>query len=269
MLVSGQLFHNIRQFNVLPPNELSDHSLISTSIETNYNFLHREKYKTTPSPGKYLWNNESKASYLNALQDNEAEQQISNLNKLVDSSNVDTNILVDRLTNIYITAADKAIIFRKSQLPSKRKCKKKPNWVNKDCLILRKEVRNLGQKITKNPNNCALKQAYVTAKRTYNRLRKTLRTQFFNSLANEINSLNPNNSRQFWNKLKESKAKSVDATTNSTSDFVDHYKSLLNMHNPLEDRFDQKIDNQSLQQNNPLDYPFTSNLTKSNRASVN
>lgn len=83
MLVSGQLFHNIR-FNVLPPNELSDHSLISTSIETNYNFLHREKYKTTPSPGKYLWNNKSKTSYLNALLDNKAEQQISNLNELVD-----------------------------------------------------------------------------------------------------------------------------------------------------------------------------------------
>lgn len=34
MLVSGQLVHNIR-LNVLPPNELSDHSLINTSIETN------------------------------------------------------------------------------------------------------------------------------------------------------------------------------------------------------------------------------------------
>lgn len=83
MLVSGQLFHNIR-FNVLPPNELSDHSLISTSIETNKKFLHREKYKTTPSPRKYLWNNKSKTSYLNALLDNKAEQQISNLNELVD-----------------------------------------------------------------------------------------------------------------------------------------------------------------------------------------
>lgn len=31
------------------------------------------------------------------------------------------------------------------------------------------------------------------------------------------------------------------------------------MHNLLNDRFDQKIDNQSLQQNKPLDYPFTSN----------
>lgn len=88
---------------------------------------------------------------------------------------------------------------------------------------MRKEVRNLGQITTRNPNNGALKQAYVTAKRTYNRLRKTLRTQFFNSLGNEINSLNPNNSRQFWNKLKESKAKSVDATTITTSEFVDHY----------------------------------------------
>lgn len=34
------------------------------------------------------------------------------------------------------------------------------------------------------------------------------------------------------------------------------------MHNPLEDRFDQKIDNQTLQQNNPLDYPFTFNEIK-------
>lgn len=103
-----------------------------------------------------------------------------------------TNTLVARLTTIYmyITAANKAIIFRKSQIPSKRKCKKKPNWVNKICLLLRQEVWNLGKKkVTKSPNNCALKQAYVNAKRTYQRLMKTIRTQFFNSLANGINSL--------------------------------------------------------------------------------
>lgn len=147
-----------------------------------------------------------------------------------------TNTLVARLTTIYmyITAANKAIIFRKSQIPSKRKCKKKPNWVNKTCLLLRQEVWNLGKKkVTKSQNNCALKQAYVTVKRTFNRLRKTLRTQFFNSFPNEMISLNPNDSRQFWNKFKESKAKSVDATSITTSEFVDHYKSLLNMHNPL------------------------------------
>lgn len=57
-------------------------------------------------------------------------------------ANVDTNTLVDRLTSIYmyITAANTAIIFRKSQIPSKRKCKKMPNWVNKICLLLRQEV---------------------------------------------------------------------------------------------------------------------------------
>lgn len=40
--------------------------------------------------------------FFNALQDHETEQQISNLNELVESTNVDTNILVARLTNIYI-----------------------------------------------------------------------------------------------------------------------------------------------------------------------
>lgn len=47
---------------------------------------------------------------------------------------------------MYITAANKAIIFRKSQIPSNRKCKKNPNWVNKICLLLRQEERNLGKK---------------------------------------------------------------------------------------------------------------------------
>lgn len=48
------------------------------------------------------------------------------------------NILVARLTNIYYRYwANKAIIFRNSQIISKRKCKKKPNWVNEECLLLR------------------------------------------------------------------------------------------------------------------------------------
>lgn len=37
-----------------------------------------------------------KAYYLNEVLDNVAEQQMSNLNELVDSTNVDTNNLVDR-----------------------------------------------------------------------------------------------------------------------------------------------------------------------------
>lgn len=140
--------------------------------------------------------------------------KFQNLNEFVDFLNVDTNILVDRLTNIYITAANKAIIFRKSQILSKRKSKINPNWVNKDWLLIRST--KFKPKNYKKTNNCALKQAYVTAKKTYHRLRKTLRAQFFKSIANKKNSLNPNNSWQFGI-------------------------------------------NQSLQQNNPLDYPFTSN----------
>lgn len=48
----------------------------------------------------------------------------SNLKDLADSTNVDTNILANRLTKVCITAANKAILFRKSQIPFKRKCKK-------------------------------------------------------------------------------------------------------------------------------------------------
>lgn len=78
----------------------------------------------------YLWNKESKSYYLYALLDIEAQQQMANLNELVDSTNVDSNVLVDRLTNIlyYILLQQiKPFLFIKVKFPVRESVRKNPN----------------------------------------------------------------------------------------------------------------------------------------------
>lgn len=85
--------------------------------------------------------------------------------------------------------------------------------MSKDCSLLRKEVRNLGKKVQKYPNNCELRHAFVNCIKTYNKLRKSLKSNFYNYIADEINSLSPQNSKKFWNKIKENKVRKTNAET--------------------------------------------------------
>jgi hypothetical protein len=62
----------------------------------------------------------------------------------------------------------------------------------------------------------------------YNKLRKNLKKQFYNSFVNKINELHPNDSKSFWqspNKLK--KGNNQQQTTINDVEWVEHYKSLL------------------------------------------
>ena len=115
-------------------------------------------------------------------------------------------------------------------LPQKLLKPKKP-WMSNNCLLLRREVRSLGKKLQKNPNDIWTRHSYCSHVREYNKLKKQLKKQYFSSFIEEINNIAPNNSKQFWQSLNKIKKRPTESSSSiSESEWVNHYKSLLNDH---------------------------------------
>ena len=82
----------------------------------------------------------------------------------------------------------------------KRKSKKtRPQkvWMSNDCLLLRKEVRSLGNRLAKEPNNNALRLTFCNCRREFNKLKNKLKKGFFESSIQQINDVDPKNTKFF------------------------------------------------------------------------
>jgi hypothetical protein len=71
----------------------------------------------------------------------------------------------------------KNILFLNKQSVKRKSKKAKPNtvWMSKDCLLLRKEVRFLGNRLPKEPNNNALRLTFCNCRRKFNKLKNKLK----------------------------------------------------------------------------------------------
>jgi hypothetical protein len=77
---------------------------------------------------------------------------------------------------------------------AKRKKKaipKKKEWMSNDGLMLRKELRSLACRLAKNPNNNPLRLTFCNCRREFNKLRNKLKKDFFNSIIQQIEEVNP------------------------------------------------------------------------------
>ena len=117
MLATNHVFHNVHYFKVLPPTELSDHSLICTSLKTIIN-NDRENYvnnnsKYSPVNGRFTWSDQCKYAYQTALVEEDSVNEILELNELIEDSNFsDMNKINYKLTDIYTKAASKTLQFK-------------------------------------------------------------------------------------------------------------------------------------------------------------
>ncbi|KAK3098499.1 hypothetical protein FSP39_020088 [Pinctada imbricata] len=226
------------------------------SIHTVYENVHKLK-------GRFEWSDNCKEAYLIAMSDDESVSKILELDSLLkDPTQMDVNMLSDKLNNIYIKAAYKTVQFRKVH-HRKKKIKSKP-WITHDINRLRKEVRSLGKKLHDEPNNCFTLASYCKAKREFNKLRKKLRKDYYEAITGQINNLDSKSANEFWKLINKHKSSSTNTDVNPTEGmklFVDHYKSLLNdkevSPNNADELLPLNIDN-----NKPLDFPFTHKETK-------
>ena len=84
--------------------------------------------------------------------------------------------------------------IKKKHVPGRKvkKARPKKTWMSSNCLLLRMKVRSIGKKLR-------IKHTFSNCIKEYNKLRKNLKKQFYNSFVNKINELYPDDSKSFGN----------------------------------------------------------------------
>ena len=146
-------------------------------------------------------------------------------------------------------------VKRKSR---KARCKKV--WMSNDCLLLIKEVHSLGYRLAKEPKNNALWLTFCNCRREFNKLKNKLKKGFFESLIQQINDVDPKNTKDFWNNINNYKKKNnICDSSISSKQLQNHYKKLLvNEEDDDSKIVHGKIEESDISQNEDyiLDAPF-------------
>jgi len=151
--------------------------LISINIQCENKSSNVEEEKLWSLPGTFKWSNQNKDLYIDSLIEPDNLENILSLNKLLDDDSFnDTDFLVDKTNDIYIQAATKSISFncniQKQNVKRKsKKARPKKVWMSNNCLLLRKEVRSLGNRLAKEPNSNALRLTFCNCRREFNKLK--------------------------------------------------------------------------------------------------
>jgi hypothetical protein len=94
---------------------------------------------------------------------------------------------------------------------------------------MRQEIRSLGKRLQKDPMNTFLRHTYSIHVKQYNRLKKSLKSAFYKTFIDKINTLDHKEGTSFWNSINSPKNNNNKyPSTISMEEWVDHYKSLLN-----------------------------------------
>ena len=260
-IVTQSLLHNIRNFVVNPPTYLSDHCLISIHFKCFSPSICDKEYENDVLflPGSYIWSDQNKDLFVDSLLEQNNLADILSLNNLIeDEKFTDIDYLVQKTNEIYLQAANNSVKFKLCNVKSRLRRKKavpKKVWMSNDGLLLRKELRTLSNRLAKNPNNNALRLTFCNCRREFNKLKNKLKKDFFNNIIQEIDSVNPKNCKEFWNRIN--KYKKRDNLTDSIippSDWEDHFKKLLT----TDENFECKLCPEMSSVNNcNLDIPFT------------
>ena len=115
---------------------------------------------------------------------------------------------------------------------SKRRCKDKPPWFNRECSFAKTKLNQAEKRLRKDPFNRNLLQNVVNARKGYKRLCKQSEWGMRQILASKLNAIEKGNPVEFWNVVKECQAwgtnKADPAEAIPPSEWLDHFQSLLN-----------------------------------------
>ena len=74
-----------------------------------------------------------------------------------------------------------------------------------DCLKMRQEIRSLGKRLQKDPTNTFLRHTYSIHVKHYNRLKKSLKSAFYKTFIDKMNTLDHKERKSFWNSINSLK----------------------------------------------------------------
>ena len=141
---------------------------------------------------KFLWKPESKDKFISTL-------SIFNIQNRLKSFNVEHHSSIDdeisQLNQILKSVAEISLV--PSRRKTRKKTKKNKPWYDNTCRQLKKELRKLANKINPTAPR-SLPQEYFVLKKKYKKLVKKMHKRYKNQLLDEINTLNSNQSGDFW-----------------------------------------------------------------------
>ena len=168
---------------------MSDHSPITTWLninkKTSYNHTILEGDTLTRLPKQFLWENDSAQKFKDALR----SPRIQTLMRdyiAGDTFNENTELSLEKVENILITAAKCCLKIRAGKTPKRIKSLSNKKWFNKECRLKRHELRKLVNQKHQDPLNTIIREQYHDTLAQYKKLLNSKKNDYYNAKISEL-----------------------------------------------------------------------------------
>ena len=109
----------------------------------------------------------------------------------------DINLVQTQLEDLILSAGKQSLKIRKMNIstPSKHK------WFDKTCKVTKKEIRNLGTSLCKDPNNSYLRGKLFALNKKFRKLVKSKKQKFKQDIINQLSYLSDKCPKTYWQLL--------------------------------------------------------------------
>lgn len=211
----------LNDFNILDPNEFSDHAGVEFSLRIN-TLCFANKKSVTSKISCIKWNKECVDQYANLILES-IPQLMSVIDIIDDDENVDEaiNTLSNALYDIGFSLCGKVIVA------SNKKSSAHKAWFNHDCYIRKREfckARNTYKRSRTESN----RRDFIESRTHYAKVKKTAIRIYKNKKGFELSNIAKFEPRKFWTTIKNDKSKRNKNTNYpDNNQFKEHYSDLF------------------------------------------
>ncbi|KAL2076716.1 hypothetical protein ACEWY4_027687 [Coilia grayii] len=189
---------SINAFTVRPQLPLSDHCQINVFLKRSQQIITTNTKKLLKLNPTYKWTSGSASEFSNVANSVEITNNINTFLKTkFEPHQSDVNWEVYQVTELYHKIAIKANLLKGNPKPRSKPNKEK--WFDKECELMRKNLRQLSNQKHRQPYNPEIRENYCKTLKEYKFMIRKKKQTHYNETLDEIeNSINQN---QFWEKL--------------------------------------------------------------------
>ena len=232
VLTPNDFAKNISKFSVgkfVP--WLSDHCPLHTTIVFNgvVSSNNNRKGKLNMLHPGFVWDEDAKLRYTNALQSKEVGDRIR---KLVQTKNSKPINITIEIKDILMKNAEKCNLKKKKARSDKNTS---APWFDNECENVKREVRNIGNQLKLNPCDQNVRTKLYKQKRSFKNLIKSKKRQFKHNVLKQMTDKKNKDQKFFWKMLKKiSPNKNFTTGGIDPNTFVDYFRNILTSKNPID-----------------------------------
>ena len=236
------LYKYVQSFLVNKPTWYSDHSQINLKFNTAYTVdwvssCPEESDVITECYEKYVWNEESKAQFINIMNSDAVIDMISQQDSNFDRQSV--NEACEAVTSILKNAANLACeVVKPEASKGARKCSK-----NDTPYEFREALKNMKKQFNKSVDSYRLRTGDQNRRFTMIKNRKALKKLIYTierfkqeNKIKEIESLEGKDTREFWTKIKKLTGKQTNKSVINPSTWYNYFSKLFSVNSDNADK---------------------------------